>query len=94
MGLQDVHALGILLLSQHASALSLVRFSLHLFRDFDVHLEELCNTSIQADGLALVQLGFAVVVGNAFLGACVDESGSMLFSAMFSMRHSASTRTG
>ena len=72
--LPQVHACSRILLSQHSTALSLVRFSLHLLRDFDVHFEELCNTSIQADGLALVQFAFAVVVWDAFLRACVDES--------------------
>lgn len=57
---------------QH-SALLCGRFSLHLLGHLDVHLEELRDTAVQTDGLALVEFALAVGVGDALLGACVHE---------------------
>ena len=47
---------------------------MHLLRNLDVDLEELAHTAVEADGLALVEVGFAVLRRNALLGAGVDES--------------------
>jgi hypothetical protein len=66
-------ALHINLLSETAALLGL-RLALHLLRNLDVDLEELAHAAVQAHGLALVQVGFAVLRGDAFLGAGVDES--------------------
>jgi hypothetical protein len=38
------------------------------------HLEELCSTPIDTDTLALVQIRFVVLVGNALGMARVDET--------------------
>jgi len=46
---------------------------LHLLRDLDVDFEELAHAAVEADGLALVEVGFAVLGRNALLGAGVDE---------------------
>ena len=53
--------------STAASAAVGLRLALHLLRYLDVGLEELCHAAVQADGLALVQVGFAVCGGDAFL---------------------------
>lgn len=60
------------LLSETAALLGL-RLALHLLRNLDVDLEELAHAAVQAHGLALVQVGFAVLRGDALLGAGVDE---------------------
>ena len=60
------------LLSEPTALLSL-RLALHLLRNLDVDLEELAHAAVQAHGLALVQVGFAVLRGDALLGAGVDE---------------------
>lgn len=52
----------------------LIRLSLHLLGDLDVDFKELGYAAVQAYGLALVQVAFAVCVGDALLGACVDKS--------------------
>lgn len=65
------------LCAEHASAttsLPLVRLALHLLGDLDVDFKELGYAAVQAYGLALVQVALAVCVGDALLGACVDES--------------------
>ena len=49
--------------------------ALHLLADLDVDLEELAHAAVEADGLALVEVGFAVLGRNALLGAGVDEPG-------------------
>jgi hypothetical protein len=61
------------LLSETTALLGL-RLALHLLRHLDVDLEELAHAAVQAHGLALVQVGFAVLGRDAFLGAGVDES--------------------
>jgi hypothetical protein len=45
---------------------------LHLLADFDVHLEELGDAAVEADGFAFVEVWLAVVLVEAFLGAGVD----------------------
>jgi hypothetical protein len=52
----------------HASAESLpsLGLALHLLADLDVDLEELGYAAVEADGLALVQIGFAVRCIDAF----------------------------
>lgn len=47
--------------------------ALHFFRDLDVDFEEFGNAAVEADGLALVEVGFAVGWGDALLGASLDE---------------------
>lgn len=59
--------------AEHAAALLRGRLALHLLRHLDVNLEELAHAAVQAHGLALVEVGFAVLWGNALLGAGVDE---------------------
>lgn len=60
----------LILHSKHATgagtSTSLSGFSLHLLGDFDVDLEEFGDTPIEADALALVEFGFAVVGGDTF----------------------------
>jgi len=52
--------------------------SLHLLRDLDVDLEELANATVEADGLALVEVTLAVGVGNALLGAGLDKTAKLV----------------
>lgn len=61
------------LLTEHATALLRGGLALHLLRDLDVDFKELADAAVEADRLALVEVGFAVGSGNAFLGAGVDE---------------------
>lgn len=64
-----------LLSTDHATALLGGRLALHLLGNLDVDLEELADTAVEANGLALVELALAVLRGNALLGAGVDEPG-------------------
>lgn len=48
--------------------------SLHLLGDLDVDLEELADATVEADGLALVEIALAVGVGNTLLGAGLDKT--------------------
>jgi hypothetical protein len=66
-----------LFLSAEHATTALLRggLALHLLRDLDVDLEELAHAAVEADGLALVEVGFAVLGRNALLGAGVDEPG-------------------
>jgi hypothetical protein len=52
--------------------LPLRRLALHLLRHLDVDVEELGDTAVQADGLALVQVGLAVIRRDALLRARLD----------------------
>lgn len=52
--------------------------SLHLLRDLDVDLEELANATVEADGLALVEVTLAVGVGDALLGAGFDKTARLI----------------
>lgn len=63
----------LLLSAEHATALLRGGLALHLLRNLDVDLEELAHAAVEADGLALVEVGFAVLRRNALLGASVDE---------------------
>jgi hypothetical protein len=60
----------------HASAESLpsLGLALHLLADLDVDLEELGYAAVEADGLALVQIGFAVRCIDAFRRAGLEET--------------------
>lgn len=59
----------------HTAALSVGgSLALHLLADLDVDVEELGDAAVQADGLALVQVAFAVVDRDAFLGAGFGET--------------------
>lgn len=51
------------------SALSASSLALHLLTDFHVHLEELGDASVQANGFAFVQFAFTVVGGYTLLRA-------------------------
>ena len=70
----DLLALRTINLLSETTALLGLRLALHLLRHLDVDLEELAHAAVQAHGLALVQVGFAVLGRDAFLGAGVDES--------------------
>lgn len=61
--------------AEHATALLRGGLALHLLRNLDVDFEELAHAAVEADGLALVEVGFAVLGRNALLGAGVDEPG-------------------
>ena len=52
--------------------------SLHLFGDLDVDLEELADATVEADGLALVQITLAVGVGNALLSTGLDKTAKLV----------------
>jgi hypothetical protein len=52
--------------------------SLHLLGDLDVDLEELANATVEADGLALVEVTLAVGVGDALLGAGLDKTAKLV----------------
>lgn len=64
-----------LLLSADHAALLRGRLALHLFGHLDVDFEELTHAAVEADRLALVEVGFAVLGRDALLGAGVDEPG-------------------
>ena len=49
--------------------------ALHLLADLDVDLEELADAAVEADGFALVEIGFPVVCVYAFGCARLDEAG-------------------
>jgi hypothetical protein len=68
-----MHSSGVFL--HHSAALLRGRLALHLLRDLDVDFEELAHAAVEAHGLALVEVGFTVLRGNALLGAGVDEPG-------------------
>jgi hypothetical protein len=65
----------LLLSAEHATALLRGGLALHLLRNLDVDFEELAHAAVEADGLALVEVGFAVLRRNALLGAGIDEPG-------------------
>jgi hypothetical protein len=48
--------------------------ALHLLANLDIDLEELGHTSVQAHGLALVEIGFAVRCVDAFVAAGFEET--------------------
>ena len=51
-----------------------MRLALHLLANLDIDLEELCYAAVKADGLALVQIGFAVRRVDAFCRAGFEEA--------------------
>jgi hypothetical protein len=51
-----------------------LRLPLHLLANLDINLEELGHTSVQAHGLALVEIGFAVRCVDAFVAAGFEET--------------------
>lgn len=59
----------VLLHSHTHAALSAGGIALHLLADLDVDVEELADAAVEADGFTLVQVAFAVVIGDTFLGA-------------------------
>lgn len=59
--------------AKHTTPLLRLCLALHLLRNLDVDLEELAHAAVQADRLALVQVGLAVLGRDALLGAGVDE---------------------
>jgi hypothetical protein len=60
-----------------------LRLALHLLADLDIDLEELGHTSVQAHGLALVEIGFAVRCVDAFVAAGFEETMRALASIQF-----------
>ena len=49
-------------------------FTLHLLADLDVDVEELGHAAVEADGLALVEVAFAVIGRNTLLGAGLGQA--------------------
>ena len=58
------------------AALSVGSLTLHLLADLDVDIEELGDTAVEADGLALVEICLAVRGVDAFGGAGFEETAS------------------
>lgn len=58
----------------HTTTLLLTSTLLHLLANLDVDIEELGDTAVQADRLALVQVTLAVVGGDTLLGAGLGEA--------------------
>lgn len=61
----------------HAAAAALRvggSLTLHLLADLDVDVEELGDTAVQADGLALVEVAFTVVDRDTLLSARLGEA--------------------
>lgn len=54
----------------------LLCLALHLLADLDVDFEELCDAAVEADGLALVEIGFTVRGIDALLAAGLNQPGS------------------
>jgi hypothetical protein len=55
--------------SEHTSTTSStpsLRLPLHLLADLDIYLEEFGYAAVEADGFALVEIGFAVGCVDAF----------------------------
>jgi hypothetical protein len=76
----------------HTTTLLLTSALLHLLADLDVDIEELGDTAVQADGLALVQVTLAVVGGDTLLGAGLGESAGEEEDALESVACSGSRR--
>lgn len=62
---------------KHAATTTLLSLclALHLLANFDIDLEELGYAAVEADGFALVEVGFPVVCVYAFGCAGFDEAG-------------------
>lgn len=54
-----------------------MRLTLHLLANLDIDLEELGYAAVEADGFALVEIGFAVRCVYAFGCAGFDEAGAV-----------------
>jgi len=54
-----------------------LRLTLHLLANLDIDLEELGYAAVEADGFALVEIGFAVRCVYAFGCARFDETGAV-----------------
>lgn len=65
---------------------------LHNLADLHRRVEELCGAAVEADGLALVELALAVVVGDALLLARVLETAGELVTAVNSCYKANSTQ--
>ena len=63
--------------TEHAATSTLLSLclSLHLLANLDVDFEELGYAAVEADGFALVEIGFPVVCVYAFGCARLDEAG-------------------
>lgn len=61
-------------LHEAATLLVGVGLALHLLADLDVDIEELGHTTVEADRLALVEVAFAVIGGDALLGAGLGQA--------------------
>lgn len=59
----------------HAATLLVgIGLTLHLLADLDVDVEELGHAAVETDGLALVEVAFAVIGGNTLLGAGLGQA--------------------
>lgn len=58
-----------------------LRLALHLLANLDIDLEELGYAAVEADGLALVQIGLAVRCVDTFRRAGLEETRNMRVSA-------------
>lgn len=59
----------------HAATLLVgIGLTLHLLADLDVDVEELGHAAVETDGLALVEVAFAVIGGNTLLGAGLSQA--------------------
>jgi hypothetical protein len=58
----------------HAATLLVGSLTLHLLADLDVDIEELGDAAVQADGLALVEVAFAVIGGDTLLCAGLGQA--------------------
>lgn len=65
---------------------------LHNLADLHRRVEELCGATVEADGLALVELALAVVVGDTLLLARVLETAIKVSDCLFSHLNSAQVR--
>ena len=60
-------------LEAHATLVG-IGLALHLLADLDVDIKELGHAAVEADGLALVEVAFAVIGGNTLLGAGLSQA--------------------
>lgn len=60
-------------LHAHATLVG-IGLALHLLADLDVDVEELGHAAVEADGLALVEVAFAVIGGDTLLGARLSQA--------------------
>lgn len=60
-------------LEAHATLVG-IGLALHLLADLDVDVEELGHAAVEANGLALVEVAFAVIGGDTLLGAGLGQA--------------------